>query len=198
MQSPGGQVVFVDANVWFSRTLRDWIGMLYTSPDSAPFEVRWTEDVLAEVLYHLRRKHPDWDGGRITGIRDRIARTFEVGRVDDFHVGDDYMGKDAFDAHVHAAAVACRADILLTTNVADFVWDENESPYEVLTPDEFLLLVDDSAPELVAEAAVQMCTYWVKRTGEANLPKELKDAGCPNFAERVRRHLLANADKLQN
>lgn len=90
MPRPAHQVVFVDANVWFSRTLRDWIGMLYTTPDEPPFEIRWTEDVLAEVLYHLRRKHPDWDGNRITGIRDRSAGTFEVGRVADFTVGTDY------------------------------------------------------------------------------------------------------------
>lgn len=160
--------------------------------------MRWTEDVLAEVLYHLRKRHPDWGGSRITGIRDRIAETFEVGRVDDFEIGDDYKGKDAFDAHVHAAAVACRADILLTTNVADFAWGENESPYEALTPDEFLVLVDELAPELVAEVSVRMCRYWFKRSGDANLPKKLKDAGCPQFAEWVRRHLLANADKPQD
>lgn len=155
MPSYASQVVFVDANVWFSRTLRDWLGMLYTTPEVAPFEVKWTEDVLAEVLYHLRRRHPDWDGGRITGIRDRIARTFEVGRVDNFQLCDDYLGKDPFDAHVHAAALACQADLLLTTNAADFAWDDNESPYEVVSPDEFLVLVDDAAPELVAEVALR-------------------------------------------
>lgn len=191
------QVVFVDANVWFSRTLRDWIGMLYTTPDMAPFSVCWTEDVLAEVLYHLRRKHPDWEGRRIASVRDLIAGTFEVGRIDDFWIGDDYKGKDAFDAHVHAAAVACRADIMLTINVADFVWDANESPYEVLTPDAFFLLIDDAAPELVAEVAVKMCNYWVKRRLEANLPLKLKHAGCDHFADRVRGHLLANADRLE-
>lgn len=122
MQGPANQVVFVDANVWFSRTLRDWIGMFYTTPDAAPFEIRWTEDVLAEVLYHLRRTHPEWDGARITRVRDLIADTFENGRVDDFVIGSDYKGKDGLDAHVHAAAVACGADILLTTNVADFSW----------------------------------------------------------------------------
>lgn len=191
------QVVFVDANVWFSRTIRDWIGMLYVTPDTVPFEVRWTEDVLAEVLYNLRRRHPDWDGSRITSIRDRIARTFEAGRVDDFQVGNDYLGRDAFDAHVHAAAVACRADILLTVNATDFAWDENEPPYEVLTPDEFLVLIDDSAPELVAEVTVTMCRYWLNRSAEADLPKKLKGAGCPNFAERIRSHLHASADKLR-
>ena len=196
MQGLANQVVFVDANVWFSRTLRDWIGMLYTTPDASPFEIRWSEDVLAEVLYHLRREHPDWDGGRITRVRELIAGTFENGRVEDFAIGEDYGGKDGLDAHVHAAAVACGADILVTTNVADFAWDENESPYEVLTPDEFLLLVDDAAPELVPEVTVKMCHYWFRRQAEANLPRKLKDAGCPGFAERVRRHLHANQDKL--
>lgn len=106
MYGPANQVVFVDANVWFSRTLRDWIGMLYVTPATAPFEVRWTEDVLAEVIHSLRRQHPDWDGRRITKVRDHIARTFEVGRVEDFVVGSDYQGRDPLDAHVHAAALA--------------------------------------------------------------------------------------------
>lgn len=37
--------------------------------------------------------------------------------MDDFQIGEDYQGKDAFDAHVHAAGVACNAHILLTANV---------------------------------------------------------------------------------
>lgn len=38
----GPQRVFVDANVWYSRTLRDWLGMLYTTPDTPPFVVCWS------------------------------------------------------------------------------------------------------------------------------------------------------------
>lgn len=175
------QIVFVDANVWFSRTLRDWLGMLYTTPDTAPFEIKWTEDVLAEVLYNLRRVHPDWDGGRITRVRDLIARTFEVGRVTDFTVGNHYKGGDALDASVHAAALACGADILLTMNVTDFRWDENESPYEVHAPDGFLMLVDDSAPELVAEVAVAMCHYWFRRKGRGEPAEEVEGCRLPRI-----------------
>ncbi len=53
----GVYAVLVDANVWYSRTLRDWIGMLYTTPDAPPFLVHWTEDIMAELLYHLRKEH---------------------------------------------------------------------------------------------------------------------------------------------
>lgn len=189
VQGPGQYDVFVDANVWFSRTLRDWFGMLYTVPETPPFVVHWTEDVLAELIYHLRRRRPDWSGAHVTRIRDLLAGTFEVGRVDDFTVDETYRGKDPHDAHVHAAAVACGADVLVTLDARDFVWDENTSPYELMFPDDFLILVDDSAPGLVAEVVTRMCAYWVGRDGEADLPGRLTAAGCPNFAERVLAHL---------
>lgn len=189
VQGVGPYRVFVDANIWYSRTLRDWFGMLYTTPDSPPFVVHWTEDVLAELIFHLRKEHPDWSGARITTIRDRMAGTFEAGRVDDFTVDKSYVGKDAHDAHVHAAAVACGADVLVTCDLDGFVWNENTSPYEVMHPDDFLLLVDDSNPELVAEVVGRMCAYWLDRSGEADLPSRLRRADCPKFADRVRKHL---------
>jgi predicted nucleic acid-binding protein len=189
MQGVGPYVVFVDANVWFSRTLRDWLGMLYTTPENPPFVVHWTEDVLAELIYHLRKTHPDWPGSRITTLRDLLSATFETGRVADFAIDTTYFGSDPGDAHVHAAAVACGADVLVTCNIGDFEWDENTSPYEVMHPDDFLVLVDDSSPELVAVVAAKMCEYWVGRDGESDLPQRLRTAGCPRFADRVLAHL---------
>lgn len=175
MQGVGHYSVLVDANVWFSRTLRDWIGMLYTAADEPPFAVYWTEDILAELLYHLRRKHPDWPGSRTRAIRDLLSPT--------------YRGRDPHDAHVHAAAVACRADTVVTADSVGFVWDDNNSPYEVMTPDEFLVLVDDANPELVATVTSRMSDYWFRRAGQSDLPAALRRAGCPRFAERVLTHL---------
>lgn len=189
MHGIGQYGVFVDSNVWYSRTMRDWLGMLYTTPDSPPFVVCWSEDVLAELIYHLRKAHPDWSGRRITTIRDQLAGTFEAGRVEDFDAAESYAGADLHDAHVHAAALACRADVLLTFNGVDFAWDENLSPYEVMHPDDFLVLVDDSMPELVASVVERMCAFWVGRCGEADLPAHLRAADCPQFADRVTSHL---------
>lgn len=56
--NPGRWVIFVDSNVWYSRTLRERLGMLYVTPEAPPFHVQWTDDVLAELLYHLRKRHP--------------------------------------------------------------------------------------------------------------------------------------------
>lgn len=181
--------VFVDANVWYSRVLRDWLGLLYTLPDDPPFTVLWSEDVLAELIHNLRRRHTTWEGARITGIRDRLTETFSVGRVANFTVDGSYRGPDELDAHIHAAATAGDADVLLTANVADFDWDDNQSEYDVMAPDDFLVLLDDSHPHLVYEAAEQMCRYWLARDGEADLPRRLRQANCPGFAQRVQAHL---------
>ncbi|WP_024286079.1 hypothetical protein [Cellulomonas sp. KRMCY2] len=189
MQGAGPYAVFVDADVWFSRTLRNWFGMLCTTPESPLFVVHWTEDVLAELIHHLRKTHPDWPGSRITDLRDRLSGTFEAGRVEEFTIDATYRGDDSGDAHVHAAAVACGADVLVTCNVGDFEWDENTSPYEVMHPDDILVLVDDSSPELVARVTAAMSEYWVRRAGEADLPQPLRTAGCPQFADRVLTHL---------
>lgn len=189
MLGVGTYAVLVDANVWFSRTLRDWLGMLYTTPDHPPFVAFWTEDILAELIYHLRKQNPDWPGGRITQIRDLLAGTFEGGRIEDFTIDGEFRGRDPWDRHVHAAAVACRADALVTFNLQDFDQGEDTCCYELLHPDDFLLLVDDADPGLVRTVASAMCAYWVRRNGSADLPARLRAAGCPRFAERILGHL---------
>lgn len=190
MTGGGAHRVFVDANVWFSRTQRDWLGLLYTQGEVPVFAVFWTEDVLAELVYHLRRKHPEWDGQRISSIRDRLTGVFETGRVAAFPARSAGEVRDADDLHVHAAAVACRADILLTNNVRDF---PSADHYDVMRPDEFFVLVDDSAPNVVRAATHDQAAYWGRRDGTADLPGRLHNADCPQFAQRVLTHLRASA-----
>ena len=178
--------ILVDANVWYSRTQRDWIALLYTTGETDPFRVRWTEDILAEAMYHLRKQHPDWDGRNLSSFRDHLEKTFENGRVADFVVDGSYRGGDPADAHIHAAALACGADMLVTNNARDFEWDDNSSPYEVASPDDFLMLVADAAPTLVTRVTKAMCEYHLGLGREPNLPSALKRAGCPAFAEHIR------------
>ncbi|GLW91587.1 hypothetical protein Aglo03_24030 [Actinokineospora globicatena] len=183
--------VFVDANVLYSRTLRDWLALGQSLSPGEVYRVYWTEDVLAETLYHLRRDHPDWDGAKIAKLRDRLAAVFADGRVEDFVVDDSYQGADGNDRHVHAAAVACRADVLLTGDKGFVVAgaEADALPYEVYRPDEFFLLVDDIAPRLVAGVTREQTEYYLRvGGGRADLAEKLSGAGCPRFAERVRAH----------
>lgn len=193
----GGQrlsAVFVDANVLYSKTLRDWLGLLYTDDVVASFQVFWSEDVMAEAIYHLRKQHPDWDGGKLSRIRDLIAGTFEVGRVTDFTVDDTYSGGDEGDAHVHSAAVACGADYLLTCNVRDFAGDDpHQLPYEVITPDDFFVVVGTSQPELVNSCISRQIQHYQEHAGGIDLDGALGRAGCPRFAELVLAQLRLRA-----
>lgn len=181
--------VIVDANVWYSRTLRDWVLMLEL--EQAPYKTYWTEDILAEAMYHLRRDHPEWDGGKITNIRRKISEIAEGGCVEDFVVDGSSPWKDRNDQHVHAAALACSAGYLLTADkgFTDPEVDLDALDYEVYRPDEFFELVDDSAPTAVRGVIAKQVAYAIRRHGEADLCTWLRLAGCPRFAERVRAHL---------
>ncbi|XVX20406.1 PIN domain-containing protein [Actinomycetota bacterium] len=185
----GASRVFVDANVLYSQTLRDWLALLMLESSTPPYRVYWTEDVMAEVIYHLRKDHPTWDGGKISRIRDRITGTFEGGRVEDFVITQGFDGSDPHDAHVHAAALACGADYLLTgDDPDDFTQDPDSLPYELMTPDGFFMLIEDSQPGLVRDVTRKQMSYWAKKCDEALLPQFLDKAGCPRFAGAVAHH----------
>lgn len=182
--------VLVDANVWYSRTLRDWVCMLATEADGDLYTVLWTDDILAECTYHLRKANPRWEGGQISRIRESIEEVFPDGRVRDFVVEGGAL--DEGDQHVHAAAVAGGADLILTMNVEDFPGGD-ECPYEVHTPGEFFTLVWDSAPGLVERVCREMDRYWSRKGHPYSIAERLrsaeKSAAMQEFARRAARVL---------
>ncbi|MGK4593197.1 hypothetical protein [Amycolatopsis sp. w19] len=95
--------------------------------------------------------------GKIRHIHDLLTKTFEGGRVEDFVIDGSFPGTDADDEHVHAAAIACSAEIILSCDNGFSLTgqDPDSLPYEVYTPDEFFVLVDDSSPQLVREVTGQ-------------------------------------------
>ncbi len=186
MDGAGRHVIFVDANVLVSRTLRDWLGVLHLHGDNV-MQICWSEDVIAETVHALRRIHPEWDGGRITHVHDLIVGQFENGRIDAYPTRADFSGDDPLDGHVDAAARACRADFLLTQNLRHFPANEY---YEVIDCDDLFCLIDDSQPRLVRAATAEQIGYWTSKREEALLVEHLRSAGCPLFADRVRGHIF--------
>lgn len=194
-----GEVVLVDANVLFSRTYRDWLSLLYLRSRGSLFDVMWTEDILAETIYKIREQNQNLSGDVLARIRDKIAGTFPRGRVTNYSVPGTYAGPDPRDAHVHCAAEACGATAVLTENIKDLIpvdADVDDLPYELHRPDEFFVLVDDSAAELVRRVTLEQARHFVRYAGDADLPGALRKAGSPNFAERVRLHLLDLQDEI--
>lgn len=105
-------------------------------------DVLWTEDFLAETVRNFRKSHPNVAGGYIADVVAKVRETFPEGRVRGYECPPWEL--DPGDAHVHGAALAGGADILLTANVSHFIGencDPDELSYEVYAPDNFLMPV---------------------------------------------------------
>lgn len=187
-----GHVVLVDANVWYSRTLRDWVCMLAVDERSSLYTALWTEDILAETLASIRRSRTDLEGGKIAHIREQIIQVFPEGRVRDYE--SEFPLRDPKDAHVHGAAVSGGADILLTSNTRDFVPEsgsEDDLPYELYVPDDFFMLIDDSDHSLVERTARRIDEHRRRNRVPFSIAERLKAAGAPEFACIVAKTMLA-------
>lgn len=184
--------VLVDANVWVSRTLRDWIYLIYQE-NPGLFQACWTEDILAETLKAVRRRYPKLNGEQARWVRRGIVGTFPDGEIADFLVEDGDLSVDKFDGHVLAAARGGGVAYLVTDDgpllsQPDEVKDQLE--FEIMSADDFLVLVDDASPEAVRCATEKNIRYHLQKGPEVDLPLHLKLAQCHGFAERVRRRLL--------
>lgn len=182
------QRVFVDANVFFSKTLMDWLFHLRTSNEGM-FQTHSTEDVFAEVLYNMRRRHPQAPGHK-TRRRLELMRECVDEVLGDFSAATEFTGKDADDYHIHAAATASRADLVLTANGPEDITENPDlEPYEIIAPDDFFMLVTDSSPVCLLPIVREQLEYWQSHPTHKQLDDALHRAECPRFAGRVRNTL---------
>lgn len=181
-------VVFVDANVLYSKTLRDWLFLLRLETGGGMFVLHTSEDSLTEVLYWKRRSSPT-SGGSVTSAVQTRVREF----MDEIHASyegvEDYPGEDINDAHIHAAALEARAAYLITDDNGFQEIDPDELPYEVHSADSFLMLLAENTPHAVAAVISKQLEYYKKRDDAKPLGEALRDAGCPDFAQCIETHL---------
>ncbi|HEY4027420.1 MAG TPA: PIN domain-containing protein [Candidatus Dormibacteraeota bacterium] len=104
------------------------------------------------------------------------------------------MANDPNDRHVLAAAVAAKADAIVTFNRRHFA-DDACDPYgvEVLHPDQFLVDLHDLDQETVEdEIAAQAAALRRPPMSPAELLAMLERGGVPKFAARLR-HVITSA-----
>lgn len=156
------------------------------------FTVCSTEDVIAEVIYTLRREKPTAPGSLTRSVHDRISDSLDY-RIETFPAGGaGYPGTDLNDTHVHAAAVADGCHMILTADKGFTTLPAEQVellPYEIYGPDDFFVLIDDSAPSVVRAVCADQFQYWCAKNGSVNLADRLEAAKCPRFAGRVRERL---------
>lgn len=174
--------VLPDSNVLHSRTTRDWILLIALHP-SELFHVYYSEDIIATI----RRRSPAFDGGAMTRIHDRLIGSMHD-RVSAYPMVPHPDINDPKDQHVHSAAIAAGIDYLVTGD-SDFTGlpasTIDDLPYEIHTPDSFLIAVDDHHPQVVRAVTLQQHEYWTGR-GCRNIATVLLQSSCPLFADRVR------------
>ena len=182
------QRVFVDSNVLASRTCLDWLFFLRLENDGM-FQLHATEDVFSETIRVLRRRHPRLSGGVITDYNNKIRKCMDE-VLTEFSEFESFSGADEDDYHVHSAAVSSKADLILTNNApSDITQSPDNEPYEIISADEFFMLVTASNPRCLVPITRQQFEFWGSKRKSLPIDVALMNAGCSEFAKRVRKAL---------
>lgn len=157
------------------------------------FQLHTTPAAIVETMYWLGKKHVMLKGKVRAEVQSRIEKSLDEVIVD-YDPAIPFPYSDQDDRHVHAGAIAGRADILLTadTGIHDLPQaDKDRLPYEIYSPDEFFMLIERSSPMLVRAVTDRQREYWATRKRTGGLQNALEKAKCPQFALAVRDHLVA-------
>jgi predicted nucleic acid-binding protein len=184
--------VFVDANILFSRTLRDWVCLLCLESSRSAYDLRWSEDVLAEWIYRMRRRKPDINDQALGGVRRRVEEAFPNAMVTGYDLTSTPSLPDPHDRHVLAAALHAHVDMLVTDDRTAFPEAALQDRLDVYTADEFLVWVADTHADLLRPVLDKQMAYFRKYEiitggchGEDRLIEALQKAGAGTFAERL-------------
>ncbi|POB11079.1 PIN domain-containing protein [Sulfobacillus sp. hq2] len=142
-------VAFLDACVLFPTNLRD---VILTIAEVGICQIRWSPDVLDE-LQRTYIKKAKGDTAKVeAGVKyllDIMTDAFPDAMVDrSYYVhAIPAMPNDKKDRHVLAAAIASRADVLVTANLKDFRVPAGFCDTDVQHPDDFLCYQLELAPQ---------------------------------------------------
>lgn len=159
--------VFVDANVLFSRCLRDWLVLLTQDSQYTAYELRWSEAVLAETFYHLRRKHPEAPERQVERWREMLDESCPAAKITGWDPRSVPRPADPDDHHVLAAAYAGGVDVLITCDgdITNFqqCLDQVGAGISVQHVDDFLCMIAERHPDLVRRRYLKQIMYWQHR-----------------------------------
>jgi predicted nucleic acid-binding protein len=180
------RIVFADANVLYSRVLRDYL--LYAA-DREIIAISWSPKIIAEATEHLRSNVAGFDDAAAARLEAAMNRAFPFAEIEPgeehFRMLADISLPDEDDRHVLAAALAAEATILCTSNTKDFPETVVKAfGIDVATPDQLLI-------QLITEDEQQMIA--VHRTAVQSLPgatdastvAALRRAGAATAAARM-------------
>ena len=119
------------------------------------YRAKWTDAIHEEWMRNVRKDYTDITQAQVERIRELMNAHVRDCLVTGY---EDLVGAlalpDPDDRHVLAAAIRAGADVIVTTNLADFP-KETLAKYgiDAQRPDEFITHLPDLAPDLVCSAA---------------------------------------------
>lgn len=138
-----------DACVLFPAPLRD---LLIRIAAADIVRARWTEEILDECFRAILRNRKDLNSDALSRTRSLLIQAVPDCIVKDYehHIPDLHLPDDN-DRHVLAAAIACKANIIVTANLGDFP-DEALCRYSIRAqhPDLFVCTLIDEDPFTIA------------------------------------------------
>lgn len=149
-------IALLDANVLYPAPLRDFF--MWQAANGV-FAARWTDEIHEEWIENLLIDRPELSRERLRRTRELMDRHVDGVPVTGYgRLIDDLELPDPDDRHVLAAAIECNASYIVTANLSDFPEDAL-SPHgiEVVSPDEFGLLLLERFKETVIQSAVE---HW--------------------------------------
>jgi len=178
------RVVLADANVLYSRVLRDY---LLCAAEQEIVNVNWSQSILDDVTDHLTTNLPGFTFPSAVALTSALSRTFPNAMVEPTEVEFARLAEialpDEDDRHVIAAALAADADLICTNNTDDFpAAVMKHLGLDLLTPDELLVhLVQVHGQQMLAahRCAVASNSQFTDQSTIAALRK----AGAPKTAD---------------
>lgn len=146
-------VALLDANVIYPAALRD---VLLSIAEAGICQIRWSPDILDEMQRNVAARAKAPSPEIAASGAQYVRETMELAFPDAMIKKTAYqrliaaMTNDQKDRHVLAAAIAGRADVIVTYNLADFP-DNSYRSYglDVQDPDTFLVHQYTLAPTRV-------------------------------------------------
>ncbi|GAA4606063.1 hypothetical protein GCM10023195_21430 [Actinoallomurus liliacearum] len=131
-------VVVYDANVLYGNTVRD---LLIRIAQAGMVQAKWTHKILDEMLVNLAANRPDIPAKKVARLRDLMNAAIRDCLVEGHEsLIEGLKLPDPNDRHVLAAAIKAGAQVIVTSNLADFPAEELAVwGIEAKSPDDFLL-----------------------------------------------------------
>lgn len=180
-------VVVCDANVLYPSTLRD---VLIRLAQAGLFQAKWTDEILDETFGNLKENRPDLDAYKLDRTRTLMNASVRDCLVTGYEPLIAAMSlPDPDDRHVLAAAIRCKAQVIVTQNLSDFP-EEHLAPWDVEAkhPDDFLVDQFHLDAVVLHKAIQAIADTWTNPPGTAHdVLDSLERSGLLQAAAMLRR-----------